>query len=417
MLRRLAILTLLALPAQAQLVAGPWVDRAEARIREHRMADLEVRVLDARDRPVAGARVRVTQLRHAFPFGVELPAGEPALLEKVGDPDLPVWRGLSSVSLAAYSAWPVLQPEGPQTDPGAARLLGGLLDRARVRGLRVRVAPLAPGDPADRPGWAAGLPPAEREQAAVGFFRALAGRLRGRVHAADLASSVVDHPWLDAGGLRRLGHAARAAWAPAGAGGAGPPVRLGLGVRGALEEDRGGAVLAEAAPLRQAFLPVDGVTTPLTLTGATPPEELERTLQRLTTFAVEAAVVPLSVGGPPADQPFGLEGALILLFAEPRVTEVQLAGVEPGREDALFDAAGNPTAGGEAVDALIAGRWWTAEVGATDTLGDARFRVFAGLHRVEVELPGGEAGSAEVAVGAGGASLAVAGEAREKERE
>jgi len=49
---------------EKQLLAG-----CEARIREHRMADLTVTVLSTGDRPVTDADVHVEQVRHAFRFG------------------------------------------------------------------------------------------------------------------------------------------------------------------------------------------------------------------------------------------------------------------------------------------------------------------------------------------------------------
>ena len=383
-----ALVLLLGSPARGQLLAGPWVDRAEARIAAHRMADLEVRVLGPGDRPVAGAEVSVTQLRHAFPFGVELPLDAPGLIERVGDPDRALWRGLSAVSLAHFAAWPRLEPDGPALDPAAAAELDALLDAARARGLRVRLGAVAPGDAADRPGWA--VEPPEAEAAAKGFQERLLGLVAGRGHALDAASAVADRPWLSTPALRRLGQAARVR--------SGDGVWLGLGVRDALGLDRGGEVLDAAEGLARAFVPVNGVTSPWRLRDAAEPADLERALQRLETFELDAAIAPLEVGGDPADRPFTLEAALLLAFAEPRVREIQLGGVEPGRADALFDAAGNPTEAGAVVDRLIADRWWTAATGTTDALGVARFRVFAGLHEVAAVLPGGEAGAVEARV-------------------
>jgi endo-1,4-beta-xylanase len=54
---------------------APWRAEAEARIERLRKGDLTVRVIDAAGKPVAGAAVRVRQLRHAFPFGTAATAG------------------------------------------------------------------------------------------------------------------------------------------------------------------------------------------------------------------------------------------------------------------------------------------------------------------------------------------------------
>lgn len=52
-----------------------WRKAANARIRKYRMGDLVVRVVDARGRPVPGARVHVRQTRHAFKFGTAVADG------------------------------------------------------------------------------------------------------------------------------------------------------------------------------------------------------------------------------------------------------------------------------------------------------------------------------------------------------
>jgi GH35 family endo-1,4-beta-xylanase len=51
-------------PSEEDLLAS-----AEGRIREHRMADLTVAVVDAQGKPVPGAKVVIEQTRHAFLFG------------------------------------------------------------------------------------------------------------------------------------------------------------------------------------------------------------------------------------------------------------------------------------------------------------------------------------------------------------
>ena len=48
---------------------APWRKEADARIDKYRKANLTVQVVDSSDRPVAGAKVHVRQLRHAYEFG------------------------------------------------------------------------------------------------------------------------------------------------------------------------------------------------------------------------------------------------------------------------------------------------------------------------------------------------------------
>ena len=52
--------------------AAAWRAPALARIEQQRKGDFTLRVVDAAGQPVVGARVTVTQQRHAFPFGTAL---------------------------------------------------------------------------------------------------------------------------------------------------------------------------------------------------------------------------------------------------------------------------------------------------------------------------------------------------------
>jgi endo-1,4-beta-xylanase len=51
---------------------APWRKAADERIDKLRKADMKVRVVDAQDKPVAGAKVEVKMTRHAFPFGTAI---------------------------------------------------------------------------------------------------------------------------------------------------------------------------------------------------------------------------------------------------------------------------------------------------------------------------------------------------------
>ncbi|MFW5682952.1 MAG: hypothetical protein ACOC1G_08100, partial [Phycisphaeraceae bacterium] len=54
------------------MVLGPWVDRADQDIREHRQRRVRIIVLTATDRVVEGAEVRVEQISPAFELGARL---------------------------------------------------------------------------------------------------------------------------------------------------------------------------------------------------------------------------------------------------------------------------------------------------------------------------------------------------------
>lgn len=58
-----------------QLVYGgeeadaPWRKQAEAMIEKHRKANLSVKVVDSKNRPITGAKVEIRMQKHAYPFG------------------------------------------------------------------------------------------------------------------------------------------------------------------------------------------------------------------------------------------------------------------------------------------------------------------------------------------------------------
>ena len=61
-------LSLLSLPS-ARALDGAWRAETDARIKEIRQRDVQIRVVDAQGRPVPKARVELRQTRKAFPFG------------------------------------------------------------------------------------------------------------------------------------------------------------------------------------------------------------------------------------------------------------------------------------------------------------------------------------------------------------
>lgn len=65
-----SVLQMFAVP-QSQLIE-PTISQLEARIRQIRMGDLQIKVIDDKQNPIVNAEVLVEQLAHAFQFGVSL---------------------------------------------------------------------------------------------------------------------------------------------------------------------------------------------------------------------------------------------------------------------------------------------------------------------------------------------------------
>lgn len=99
---------------------APWRAEADARIREHRMGDLEVLVLGSDGAPIPGARVEIEQQRHAFGFGTAINAQR--LVDE--DEDAVKYRGeverLFNVSVIEnHLKWPMYETQDPSIINGA----------------------------------------------------------------------------------------------------------------------------------------------------------------------------------------------------------------------------------------------------------------------------------------------------------
>jgi GH35 family endo-1,4-beta-xylanase len=58
--------------AKPQTLIEPTINQLEASIRKIRMGDLQIRVIDKKQNPIADAEVRIEQMSHAFQFGTSL---------------------------------------------------------------------------------------------------------------------------------------------------------------------------------------------------------------------------------------------------------------------------------------------------------------------------------------------------------
>jgi GH35 family endo-1,4-beta-xylanase len=58
--------------AKSQVLIDPTISQLDARIRKIRMGDLQIRVIDDKQNPIANAEVKIEQMSHAFQFGMSL---------------------------------------------------------------------------------------------------------------------------------------------------------------------------------------------------------------------------------------------------------------------------------------------------------------------------------------------------------
>ncbi|MGB0767041.1 MAG: hypothetical protein ACPGYV_04970, partial [Phycisphaeraceae bacterium] len=153
----LVLCAVVAQPASSQILQGRWVDEAERSIAKHRMTDVAVVVLDAEDRAVQGATVRLTQTRHDFPLGLVVPTDRTPPADAA---TRPVLRSFNAIGLDRAHDW------ATQTDrPDAKR--DETLDawREALSPIEVRFGRVVSADPARNADRLALLAPTELRDA------------------------------------------------------------------------------------------------------------------------------------------------------------------------------------------------------------------------------------------------------------
>ncbi|MFA9478335.1 endo-1,4-beta-xylanase [Phycisphaerales bacterium AB-hyl4] len=377
---------LVATPATAQVLDGEWVRRSEQRIADARQTDLRVVVLDANDRAVVDAPVRVEQVRHDFPVGFTL---RDTTWPSAYNADAPLWRVFNAIAIDGVTGWSAY-------DEADRDALAKVIQEARQRGMFVRWGGGIAADMARNPDWLSDVAADDQRLAIEAHARQIVQRYGWQVDQLDLYTHALDHDLIE----RRFGlPALRGLYEQARADS--PNLKLGVRVHDRLVGDRLQELVRAITDWRHSFVPVDVVAIEQRVRGTLAQAPVERALSWLSELDVQVVLVGLEVGGvSDAAAAMNLETLLRLLFADENVGGIwfgDMSAEEVGTPYAeLFDADGELTHGGQLVDRLFSELWWTDETLHTDELGNARTRVFAGTHRITAEL--GEGRSVEMTV-------------------
>ena len=358
--------------------AVPIQPAVSAEVDAARRTDLRVIVLDRQGRPASGVQVGIEQQRHDFTIGFVV--GAEALPAARGASG-PVWRNFNAVSLERVTRWDHLQPQ-PDTADWAGVL--PLLQWAETFGLAVHWGGLASADPGLQPGWVLALPPRERFDAAVRYLELVLFTFGHRLDSMDLYTDGLRHTWLKPAAVRRLYERADAL---------APALNLGLRFEQAMAGDGAWQMLQSALDAKQDFIPFDSLSIDHRALGRTPSRDIFRTLRRMSSLGLETRVAAVELGGADSVRAaVTLRKFLERVFADATFTGVFLDGVTPdtatSQTSPLLDDDGAPTPSGTEFDRLFRETWWTRKQVSTDELGNARTRVFAGIHRLTVQVPG-----------------------------
>jgi endo-1,4-beta-xylanase len=379
----------------AQLIEGAWVDATEQAIDELRKSNLHVLVLDRQGRPVPAATVSIRLLRHDFPFGVTLDADEFA---NGGVPPLqwatrPVYRCFNSVSLQGAASWEMVQPTPQDRN---FQMIDRMLDWSDHAGLSVRWGRVISADIGRLPPWVAPLRGEDLADAVEVYMRGVLSRYGRRVEQFDLYCDLTNHDHLEAQlgvvMVRRLYEMAQAG---------APRARLAIRFDDSLYGERSRNMIIRVTHMRESFVPIDVLALDVRLSGKVIHGNLWQALRFIAGLNLPIVICGLEISGPTTqDAAANLEVAMRTFFAHPSIEGVWFGGIRHGRVAdpvaAMLDEEGRPTASGLRLEGLVRHIWWNEETIQTDELGNARKRVFAGLHDVVAVLPDGSAARTSV---------------------
>lgn len=364
-----------------------WRAEAETRIQKLRTAQLTVRVVDGRGRPLPKANVAVRQVRHAFEFGSFV---EEPMLEEGPDGDkyrATFDRLFNKVTVPMYWAdWGWEYPEN------RARYLAYAAYFQR-KGIPTKAHVLI------YPGWTF-LPTALRPLASDPV------ELRRRIdrHVAEILAATkpfgfvswdvinetrdltVLPPLLGPEFYADLFRAARAAQ---------PKATLYINEYGILTD--GGTNVANHAQYEGAIRDLLARGAPLGGIGmqghfgesVTPPTQVWKVLDRFAKFGLPIQVTEFDIATrDAAGQAAYTRDFLTAVFAHPAVTGFTMWGFWEKsmwtKSGALFRTDWTPKPNAVAFEDLVKRRWWTSSKGTTDQNGRTRTQAFKGEHDVTV---------------------------------
>ncbi|HEY7089536.1 MAG TPA: endo-1,4-beta-xylanase [Tepidisphaeraceae bacterium] len=367
-----------------------WRQEALARIEKLRKGDLQLKLTDKAGKPIAGAKVHVKMLRHAFGFGSAVAAEE--LLGNA--PDNRHYRDAFErlFNRAVFEndmKWPQCHPE-PHARLEAA--MTWLAERQiTVRG-HCLIWPSWRWLPRDLK--ALSDSPAELRQRCVDRVSSMVSQFRGRVNHWD----VINEPYANHDLMDLLGNEVMIDWFKL-AREADPQCKLVLNDYGIV--DGGGSDRAHQDHFYDAIkylkdngAPIDGVGIQshfgMVLTA---PAQLLRVLDRFSEFGlpIESTEVSLNISDRALQADF-MRDYMIAVFSHPNVHGIMLWGFWEGRhwrpEAALYDHNWNLRPHGQVWVDLVHKQWKTDLELKTDGSGRAQVRGFCGDYELTIDSGG-----------------------------
>ncbi len=380
-----------------------WRAAAETRIEQLRKGDLEIRVVDATGKPVPGATVTVTMLRHSFRFGCAVSASK--IMGKTADAE----RYRKELTRLYNTAVPGLELKWTAWENNPTRAVD-MLDFLRAQGLDVRGHNLV--WPSFRFTWY--LPPRLKK----GYEERVADPKVGEVNAkAWLRTEVLNHvrdevtacqgkvvDWdvineaMDNDDLMKILGPEIVGACFSAARKADPKATLLLNEYDLVEG--GGAhgsrqqrVLGWISEIRKAGGPIDalGIQSHFGYNVTAPVKVLEilDRISREAKLPIQITEFDVNVTDERLQADYTRD-FLTAAFSSPAVTAFTMWGFWEGDHwlpnAAMYRKDWTPRPSLQEYENLVLKRWWTNTIVTTDATGTCRIRGFLGDYRVQVKI-------------------------------
>lgn len=379
-----------------------WRTAAADRIDKLRKADLRVRVTDAGGKPVAAARVRVEQQRHAFPFGTAVTAERIVGTSAEDEQYRRVLRErFNSVVFENDLKWPQWEQPGRQA----------LVERA-ITWLSANNLPVR-GHCLVWPGWASKMNaewkylPADLKRIADEKSDGWQASMRQRIdaHVTNTATAlkgklvdwdVVNESWSQHDLLDLLGREEMVRWFKL-ARAADPSAKLYYNdftmlSGGAVDPDRIDHLHDTIRFLKEKGAPLDGIGEQAHFGNTVvEPERVLAILDRFAKFGLPIRITEFDINAAdPQLQADYTRDFYTAAFSHPAVNGIWMWGFWERAhwmpEAAMYRADFSPKPNAVAYEQLVYRQWWTTAELTTDARGEATVRGFMGDYQVTADL-------------------------------
>jgi endo-1,4-beta-xylanase len=369
----------------AAMAAMPWDTASlDAAIRQHRMGQQRLRVVNPQGTPLPGVTIAIKQVRHAFGFGIAL--STEAFSGKIAAADQQRYQQLAKSLF--NRAVPENAMKWTSIEPLPGQVSYATLDQivlwSKQAHLPLRGHTLFWDVEQFNQDWLKSLSPAQLRQAMLDRTAQLCRRYRGQIDEIDLFNEMLHGDFLRS----RLGASIVKEVADT-CQQANPLVKLDVNDYDILTGQKLDAYVQQIQALLDDGVVLGGIGIQAHLTEKLTTQQIHTALDRLAVFRLPIKITEVSIKAPTeAAQAEWLVDFYRAAFAHPAVETILLWGFwEPLQwwpEAALYRADWSPKPVAVAYQKLIYDQWWTTANGVTNAQGEVMLDGFFGVYEVVI---------------------------------